>query len=177
LVGMEYDPTRKLNKLTQLRSCTDTSIGNAVTAYAPVPYNINFMVYVMTKTQDDALQIVEQIIPYFTPQYVVTVNLIPQLGIVQDIPFTLNGVDINDSFEGPVENRREIVYTLSFTAKTEFLGPINTGSNVILQTRADVITVDGDGDRRVATNVSGTLSNYQIVDNYFDIINQPPAQP
>ncbi len=171
MVGMEYDPSRKLNKITQFRSCQIGSNGNVPFSYAPVPYNINFMVYVMTKTQDDALQIVEQILPFFSPQYIITVNLIPDLGIVQDIPFNLNSVDINDTFEGPMETRREIVYTLSFTAKTEFMGPINKDdAKVILHTKVRIDPETGEIARQVDTDVVGTIEDYQIVDDFFDIL-------
>lgn len=176
MTGMEYDPSRKLNKITQFRSCDIGINGNVPFAYAPVPYNINFMVYVMTKTQDDALQIVEQILPFFSPQYIITVNLIPSLGITQDIPFTLNGVDLSDTYEGPMENRREIVYTLSFTAKTEFMGPINTDdAKVILHTKVRIDPETGEIARQVNTDVVGTIDDYQIVDDFFDILR--PTDP
>lgn len=174
MVGLEYDPTRKLNKITQFRSCDIATNGVVPFSYAPVPYNINFMVYVMTKTQDDALQIVEHILPFFTPQYVITVNLIPDLGIVQDIPFTLNGVDFNDSYEGQMENRREIIYTLSFTAKTEFMGPINKDdAKVILHTKVRIDPETGEIARQVNTDVVGTIANHEIVDDFFDILRPP----
>lgn len=171
MIGLEYDPSRKLNKLTQFRSCGVNASGNPTTAFAPVPYNINFMVYIMAKTQDDALQLVEQILPLFSPQYVITLNMIPSLGIVQDIPFTLNGVDFNDSYEGPMENRREVVYTLSFTAKTEFMGPINTDdAKTILHTRVKVDPMSGEVARQVNWDVVGDpAGQYQLVDSYFDI--------
>jgi hypothetical protein len=180
MTGLSYDSARKLNKLTQLRTCGETTPGNISTAFSPVPYNIDFTVYVMTKTQEDGLQIVEQILPYFSPQYVISVNLIPEMGIVQDVPFTLNGVVVDDSYEGPMENRREIIYTLNFTAKTEFLGPINTGSNgVIMHTRVKIDPMYGEIARQVNTDATGTPDNHVIVDDFFDIarpiVNPPPV--
>lgn len=176
MTGLSYDPTRKLNKLTQLRTCGTNAQGNVTTAFAPVPYNIDFMVYVMTKTQEDGLQIIEQILPYFSPQYVVSVNLIPDMGIVQDIPFNLNGVTVNDSYEGPMEQRREIIYTLSLTAKTEFLGPINNAAKPIIHTEAKVDPLYGVLGRQVDTTAIGTSDNYTTVDDYFDIA-RPIAVP
>lgn len=170
MVGIEYDPSRKLNKATQLRSCGGTGeLGSALTAAAPVPYNVNFVVYVMTKTQDDALQIVEQILPYFSPQYTITINLVPEMGIVQDIPINLNGVEISDTYEGAMESRREIVYTLAFTAKAEFLGPTKQSTNVILHTKVKLDPMSGQTGREVDTDVVGTIEDYQIVDSFFDI--------
>lgn len=178
MTGIEYDPSRKLNKATQLRSCSGTGdIGSALTAAAPVPYNVHFAVYIMTKTQDDALQIVEQIIPYFSPQYIITLNLIPEMGIVQDVPIALNGIEISDSYEGAAENRREIVYTLGFTAKTEYLGPINTSNNVILHTKVKIDPLTGGIAREVDTDVVGTIEDYQIVDSFFDIASPIVPSP
>lgn len=170
MTGLEYDPSRKLNKVNQLRACESTSVGSATTAFVPVPYNIHFAVYIMTKTQDDGLQIVEQILPFFSPQYTITINMFPSLGIVQDIPFTLDSVSFSDSYEGPVENRRELIYTLTFTAKVEFLGPINTNNTgVILHTRVKIDPLTGEVARQVNTDVVGTIEDYEIVDDFFDI--------
>lgn len=173
LLGMEYDASRKINKLTQLRQCGTTSLGEVAKSYAPVPYNLDFNVYVYTKTQDDALRIIEQIVPYFSPQYVVTIQLFPDMQINQSIPFNLNSVSLNDSFDGPMEARREILYTLNFTAKADYLGPVTIDSDIILHTKAKV-DAGGVSGRQVDTDVVGNPAGpYQIVEDYFDI-NTPP---
>jgi hypothetical protein len=172
LVGISYDPERKLNKLTKLKTCGATSTGGvAASAFVPVPYNIDFNVYVHTKTQDDGLRIIEQILPFFTPSYTLSVNTYPELDIVQDVPFNLNSVNLNDSFDGPVETRREIIWTLSFTAKTEYMGPIkkNTSNEVILHTKVK-IDAGGASGREVDVDVVGDpAGQYQIIEDHFDI--------
>jgi hypothetical protein len=168
-LGMQYDAARKINRLTQLRQCGTTPAGDIAKAYAPVPYNLNFNVYVVTKTQDDALRIIEQIVPYFTPQYAVTIELFPALKINQNIPFNLNDVSYTDSFDGPMETRREIIYTLNFTAKAEYLGPIVMDANQILTTR---VRMDPTGEigREVSSDANlNQDGSYTIVDDYFDI--------
>jgi hypothetical protein len=181
MLGISYDPERKLNKLTTLRTCGVNSMGEVNKAFAPVPYNVDFNVYVYTKTQDDGLRIIEQIIPFFTPSYTLSVNTYPDLNIVQDIPFNLNSVNLSDSFDGPTETRREIIWTLSFTAKAEYMGPIkkNDPAEVILHTRVK-IDPSGETGRQINTDVVGDPANdFTIIEDYFDIplpiVNDPPV--
>lgn len=171
IVGIKYDPSRRLNKLTQFRACTPSLAGNFFSTYAPVPYILTFNVYILTKTQDDMFQIIEQIIPYFGPQYSLSINAIPALDIVQDIPITLDGITMNDTYEGPMENRREVISTLTFSAKNEYLGTINDDSDtIILNTQVDIDTPSADSVRRVTTAVSGPLNDYTIIEDYFDVL-------
>lgn len=170
IVGLQYDSSRRINKLTQYRACEPNVAGNYLSAYAPVPYTIAINVYIMTKTQDDMFQIVEQILPYFGPQYTLSVNAIPSLGIVQDIPITMNGIDITDSYEGPMDNRREIVGTLSFTVKTEFLGPIKDDtSSIITKVASKIDPMYGETARQVQVEAIGDITNYTVVEDFFDI--------
>lgn len=170
IVGLQYDTSRRLNKLTQYRSCGPTPCGTYLSAYAPVPYNIAINVYIMTKTQDDMFQIVEQILPYFGPQYTLSVNAIPEMKIVQDIPITMTGIEIHDSYDGPMDNRREIVGTLTFTAKTEFLGPLNAESTgIITKVISKLDPMSGETARQVEVEAIGDSTNYTIVQDFFDI--------
>lgn len=170
IVGMQYDPTRRLNKLSQYRLCGPNADGKFLSMYAPVPYRLTFNLYVMTKTQDDMFQIVEQIIPYFGPHYSLAVNALPEMHIVQDVPISLNGIDMTDSYEGPMEDRREIVATLSFTAHVEYLGPVNDDTDtIILHTKVKIDPQTGDVAREVDTDVVGTFDNHTIIEDFFDI--------
>ena len=90
--------------------------------YMPVPYNVDFEMYVLAKSSDDALQIVEQILPYFQPEYTVTLREIPELDIIRDVPIVLNSISYEDDYEGDFTSRRSIIYTLSFTAKYYLYG-------------------------------------------------------
>lgn len=169
MMGLQYDAGRMTNKAGHIRSCNQTALGTALATFTPVPYILSFQAYVYSKTQEDALSIIEQIIPYFSPQYVITVNLVPELGIVQDVPINLDGVSVSDSYEGPVEQRREIVYTLTFTIKTEYVGPVDQKTNVILQTRAQVDPSVGLVARQVNSQVNGDINSFTILDKMFDI--------
>lgn len=135
LSGFQYDPTRKLPTMNQFSGNESGTIGDVSSAYSPVPYNLNFTAYVVSKTQGDALQIIEQILPYFTPGYTVTVEMFPEVGISQDIPFVLEGVTMEDNYDGPFESKRTVTYTLSFVAKTVLLGPAKKNGSTILHTR------------------------------------------
>jgi hypothetical protein len=175
ITNIQYDAARHINKLTQYRACNPTLAGNFLSAYAPVPYNLSFNLYVMTKTQDDMYQILEQIIPYFSPQYTLTINAVPELAIVQSIPINLDGVNISDSYEGAMDTRREVVATLTFTAKAQYLGPVNNDTGtIILHTTINVDPSNSDTIRQVSANVTGPLNNYTIIENMFDIPRPAP---
>jgi hypothetical protein len=135
LDGFQYDASRKLQTMTQFSGNLSGKLDEITTAYSPVPYTLSFKLYVVSKTQGDALQIVEQILPFFTPGYTVTVEMFPEVGINQDIPFVLQGVSMEDSYDGPFETKRTVTYILEFVAKAELLGPAKTGGNTILHTR------------------------------------------
>ena len=105
----------------------------------PVPYNVDFELYILSKQSDDALQIVEQILPYFQPDYTVTINDNTDMGIKRDVPVILNTVGYEDDYEGEFTARRSIIYTLAFTAKFYLYGPV-TSSKVIKTVQADQYT-------------------------------------
>ena len=135
--GIAYDPARKLQKTVKVKKVADGTDNNQVkSGFMPVPYNINFELYVLSKNSDDALQIVEQILPFFQPDYTVTMKEIPELDIIRDVPIILNSVGYEDDYEGSFTSRRSIIYTLSFTAKYYMYGPV-TASNIIRRVQVD----------------------------------------
>ncbi len=134
MTGVHYDPSRKLNSGNRF---TNIVAGNPTTlnsSFSPVPYNITFELYLAAKTIEDSLQMLEQILPYFTPHYNVSVNMLPELGIVQDIPIILNNVHSEDNYETDWKEERIIMQTLSFTAKINLFGPVLGGGAVIKKT-------------------------------------------
>ena len=127
--SISYDPVRKLNKIQKVKK--SGSSGNKVdTQYMPVPYNIDFELYAMAKNSEDALQIVEQILPYFQPEYTITINDVVQMSNKRDVPIVLTGINYEDNYEGEFAERRAIIYTLSFTAKAYLYGPVISGQVV-----------------------------------------------
>ena len=127
ITGMDYDPTRKVARTNYL-TCSDGT--NMSRTYSPVPYNIEISLYILTKTQEDALQIVEQILPFFTPELTMSLRAVPEAGVLMDIPVILNNVSINDEYDGDFETRRFITYTLNFTLKANMFGPVSQGGAI-----------------------------------------------
>ena len=127
MTGITYDPTRKLNRVQKFRKVKSADTSKIDTQYMPVPYNINFTLYAMAKNSDDALQIVEQILPYFQPDYTITINDIVQMSSKRDVPIILTGVSYEDNYEGDFGDRRALIYTMTFTAKCYLYGPVISG--------------------------------------------------
>ena len=139
ITGLSYDPARKLNRVQQFKKVKGTTTKSLDSQYMPVPYNIDFGLYILSKQSDDALQIVEQILPYFQPDYTVTMNDMPDMGIKRDIPVVLTNVGYEDDYQGDFTARRSIIYSLDFTAKFYLYGPV-TSSKVIKTVIADQFT-------------------------------------
>ena len=139
--NLSYDTTRKLNRVQRFRkvkSSADNS-GKLDSQYMPVPYNLDVELYVMAKQSDDALQIVEQILPFFQPDYTLTIKDMTEMGIKRDVPIVLNSVAYEDNYQGEFTERRAIIYTLSFTTKFYLYGPI-TSQNIIKTVQVDQFT-------------------------------------
>ena len=129
IAGFDYDPSRKLNRIIKLKkvsNTTDKALKQMNTQYSPVPYNLNFELFVMTKNSDDGIQIVEQIIPFFQPEYTVTIKEVPEMDTIRDVPIVLNSINYEDTYTGSFTERRAIIYTLNFTAKAYVYGPVST---------------------------------------------------
>jgi hypothetical protein len=135
ILGYNYDPARKVNRMQQIK-CGDGT-GVVSTMYTPVPYNIDISLYILTKTQEDGLQIIEQILPTFTPEYTLTINAVPDMNVKLDIPIILNSVAVNDEYDGDFQTRRFVTHTLNFQMKVNLFGPIS-GRNVIDTVNANV---------------------------------------
>jgi hypothetical protein len=126
IVGLSYDSARKGGTM---RSFTATDDNNKPRrSYLPVPYNINFELSIFTKLEDDMFQIVEQILPYFQPHYTITITLIEEIKEKRDIKFTLDNISLSDNYEGNFEQRRALIWTLKFTAKTYMFLPLSSES-------------------------------------------------
>lgn len=141
IVNIAYDPGRQLQK-TNSFSQVGTSVSNRNKFNMFVPYNVSFQLSIYAKSQDDALQIVEQILPYFSPQYTLTLKPFADYpDVKEDVPITLVGVDFSDDFEGTMEARRTIIYTLSFDMKVNFYGPV-ANATIIRKSIVDIYNMD-----------------------------------
>ena len=131
--GLTYDPTRK-STTTQTfiaKSAVDGTETKKV--YLPVPYNMQFELSIMSKLNDDALQIIEQILPFFQPAYSMTIELVDIINEKRDIPVVLENITMQDDYEGNFTTRRVLIYTLRFTAKTYLFGPVSSATKDVIK--------------------------------------------
>lgn len=124
ITGYSYDPTRKTNRMNKV-ACYNTGTDRQ-SVFSPVPYNLDITLYVLTKTQEDALQIIEQILPTFTPEYTMSINAVPEMNIIQDVPVILNNISVQDDYDGDFQTRRFVTHTLNFTLKINLFGAVAT---------------------------------------------------
>mgnify|MGYP001411700070 FL=1 len=138
--GISYDSTRKLNSIQKIKKTNSSEDGKTISSqFMPVPYNMDFEMVVMAKSSDDALQIVEQILPFFQPDYTITLNDNTAMGTTRDVPIVLNNVAYEDSYDGDFNERRVLTYTLTFTSKFYLYGPV-VDQKVIKQVQVDQYT-------------------------------------
>jgi len=128
--NVSYDSSRKTG-VTQTFKASDGN--NIKKVFMPVPYNIGFELNVLAKLNDDALQIIEQILPYFQPSFNLTVDLVKSIGEKRDIPIVLDSINFQDDYEGDFSTRRALIYTLGFTAKTYLFGPVAESSSGLIK--------------------------------------------
>lgn len=145
--SLVYDGTRKFSKI--LRTGRNES---GTSTFNPVPYNFNFSLYIAVKNSEDGTKIVEQILPYFTPEWSVTANLVPGLDAKVDIPIILDSVSKEDSYEGDYKTRRAIIWTLTFTMKGYIFGPIRD------RTRIEKAIIDVFDDNKVPAALAATIT-------------------
>ncbi len=146
----------------------------------PVPYNLGFELNILTKLQDDSLQIVEQILPFFQPGFTLTIDLADQIGEKRDVPMVLDDISFTDDYEGNFETRRALIYTLRFTAKTYMFGPIaDSTDGLIRKVQLDYYT---DTNTRTATRemrysvkakAKKDYNEDTVIDQYDDPLIEP----
>lgn len=122
--SMSYAPQRKLNTGHKYIKGVIQSGNSFDSTYVPVPYDLNFSLHALVKNAEDGVQIIEQIVPFFTPDWVVTVKVLPQLGINLDVPIELASVTSTDEYEGDFESQRVITWQLDFVVKGYLFGPV-----------------------------------------------------
>lgn len=158
ITSISYDNTRQLTKVSNFNTegRGDNPNNNRQKFYSPVPYDIGFQLNIYAKSQDDALQIIEQILPTFNPQYTLTITPFfdKYPDFKEDIPIIIQSTSFSDDFEGNLEQRRTIIYTVDFLMKLSFYGPIDTGA-IIRSSIADLFImeqgVNNDSDVKYET--------------------------
>ena len=166
MTGINYDSTRKASITQTFKTCNTGEYGNLKKVYMPVPYNISFQLSIATKLNDDMLQILEQILPYFQPGLNITINLVSSIGEKRDVPIILENINMTDDYEGSFDNRRAMISTLTFTAKTYLFGKIADNSDGLIKK----VTVDyrDDTDRVTARRVQRYAATPRALKDYND---------
>ena len=149
MTGIDYDSSRKTPATQKYRKVvadagSEENAKSVMTQYVPVPYNISFEVGILAKSQDDGLQILEQILPFFQPSFNMSLKFIPDMDEVRDVAVVLNSVDFDDDWEDDFTTRRSITYSMQFTAKSYIYGPYTKASVIrkskIIETIGDLNT-------------------------------------
>jgi len=171
MTGVTYDSARKLNTIGRnVAANTSSTTTNMITMYNPVPYNFDFELFILVKNAEDGTQILEQILPFFTPEFTVTVNTIPDMNIKADVPITLNSSSVADEYEGDLSARRTITWTLSFSLKG-FIYPNVTSGQVIKSIEVNFRIPGGDKEIELAEFIifedsTPDTINYILLDGF-----------
>ena len=169
IAGFDYDPSRKLNRIIKRKKVSNTEdkkLKQMSTQHSPVPYNLNFEMFVMTKNSDDGIQIVEQILPFFQPEYTVTIKEVPEMDVIRDVPIVLNSIGYEDTYTGSFTERRAIIYTFNFVAKAYVYGPVTT-AKPITKTEATVYAdLQDKAPPRVAKVTQQAIGTPDADDNF-----------
>jgi len=167
LTSMTYDGARKLNTMGRNVKKGTTGLKKQ---YNPVPYKWDFSLYVFVKNAEDGTQILEQILPFFTPDFTVTMTLISGMTVKMDIPLVLNSVTSEDSYEGDFASRRSIIWTLSFLMKGFLYPSVTDNAKVITSSVVDTHLMSAataaDPIYIVAEDSTPYAQNYMILDKH-----------
>lgn len=160
ITNLVYDSQRQVPQVNRISAVEGQTMSST---YSPAPYNINFAVYIITRNQDDGLQILEQILPFFRPNYDVSLNLIPELNNAKIVSFTLQSVNHEDDYEGPGDTKPTIIWTLDFSAKVDMYGPVITSGPI----------------KKVIATIFPNMPGYSVplVDKYTAQVNPLSAGP
>jgi|TARA_R110000744_G_scaffold135750_6_gene245283 hypothetical protein len=155
--GLQYDPARKTAVIQKNKSVgVGDDVNTVRVAFNSTPFNMNLSLYIFAKNQDDGLQALEQVLPYFNPDFNVTINDLPEMGIKRDIKITLDNVGYEDEYEGAFENRLSVVWTLNFTMRLNFYSHV--GSDEVIKTAIARVYNDPQGLFSTTLNDKGTLT-------------------
>lgn len=164
ITGYNYDSTRKLGKMNKIVCQKD---GTSSDVFTPVPYNVDISLYVLTKTQEDGLQIIEQILPTFSPEYTLAINAIPDMNIVQDVPIALNSISVSDEYDGDFQTRRFVTHTLTFSLKLNLFGAISN-TKPIYQSNANISTESVVGPFNIGYQADGNPTTGNITEQWIN---------
>ncbi len=160
LMSMEYDGSRKRNTIHRTVRKDDDNVNKFKYAYEGVPYNLQFNLYIYVKNAEDGTKILEQILPFFTPEWNATLHILPELNISLDVPIVLNSVSSEDVYEGDMIARQALTWTLSFTMKGMFYGPVKKAP--IIKFANTRFFFGGPNTESITANASDIVSLVQV---------------
>jgi hypothetical protein len=164
--SMTYDGAAKLNRNKKFAHVVPGDPKNRKSLSAPAVYKVGFELNILSKTQDEALQIMEQILPIFQPDYTVTIKDIPSMDLTSDVPIVLVGVDMNDEYEGDLLERRAVIYTLSFETRIRYYMGIQDRGII---DKTEVYYKDTDSRENIEVQkVDGTTTPYTETIDFFN---------
>lgn len=165
-LGLTYDTSRKVTTTQAFLSGLSSDKTQPRKTYMPVPYNMSFELSIYTKLNDDMLQIIEQILPYFQPAYTLSVDLVDTIGEKRDVPIVFEGIEMKDEYEGDYSTRRALIYTLRFVAKTYLFGPVSDVSkDIIKKTSIGYVAGDSTGGTRSLTYTVDPVATKSYTNN------------
>ena len=145
MISMQYDASRRLQGGLKNVVVDPNDLGKVKRQYVPVPYNMNFVLYAYVRNADDGAQIMEQIVPFFAPEWTSTIRLVPEISLNLDVPTILQDVTTEDTYEGDFTTRRAMIYTFNFVVKGYFFGPVKR-QGIIKRVQIDAAALPGDTD-------------------------------
>ena len=180
ITSIQYDSSRKSGITQTFKAPNKDNDDKLTKVFMPVPYNIGFDLNILVKLQDDGLQILEQILPFFQPAFTLSIDLVKSIGEKRDVPMVLNNITQQDDYEGDFSTRRALIYTLSFTAKSFMFGHIsNTPEGLIRKVQLDYYS---DSNTRTAKRVqrytvAAKAKKDYNEDNVIDTKDDPLIEP
>lgn len=168
-VGLNYDASRKVTTTQTFITSNIDDKTEVKKVYMPVPYNMQFELGIYTKLNDDMLQIIEQILPYFQPSYNLTVDLVDQIGEKRDIPIIIENISMSDDYEGDFTTRRALIYTIRFTAKTYLFGPVSSSATKDIIKKVSIGYVSGDTTKNPTRDLTYSVEP-RAIKNYTNIV-------
>jgi len=178
ITSLTQDSASKLNKLSNIVESHGSDVTKKKKIGFYTPYTIGMSLYIMAKNQDDGLQIMEQILPYFQPDYTVTIKPVDGFDFKQDVPIVLTSADIQDDYEQDFVTRRVLIYQLDFSMKMKFYGPVNDNANIIREVNIDFEKFGTANDSATFEEMDFTVGATDTADNFTvtTTIDESPAQ-
>ena len=185
MTSITYDPIRKLNSVGKIlnRATATQGLGTMQKMFNPVPYNMDFQLFVFVDNAEDGTQILEQILPFFTPEFNVTINAIPSMGVKLDVPISFNSASLEDSYDGDLTTRRTMIWTLDFFMKGFLYPDIKGGGKIIKSVVVDFHEFDGldnkvpDLDKmRLESSTIMSSEHLTLEDDRFFVLETGGAQ-